>query len=295
MKLNENCYRFEEVKYDTGLLDNSVDATYILHLEGNGRLEHIQEQLKVYHPTCKVYIVFNKGFRKCNKKLHLESPPVDLVDAYLEVFKHSTKHSYGNILILEDDFIFNKEILKPTVQKEVNQFLERRRHTSFVYYLGCIPYLQMPYDRYHNMILFSTGTHACIYSQSLIVDIIQTQQSSIEDWDYYHNLHSYRYAFYMPLCYQLFPETENSKTWSDYFMGLGKIAHLIFKQMDLDKQPEPGFSRFYMFSNVMFCVILIFLIILIYILVLVLQKYIDFGRISARLTGKYRRLIKSLH
>jgi hypothetical protein len=34
------CYRFELLEFE--------DATYILHLEGNGRLDHIHEQLKKF-------------------------------------------------------------------------------------------------------------------------------------------------------------------------------------------------------------------------------------------------------
>jgi len=35
------CYRFELFEFEDGLFKN-VDATYILHLEGNGRLENLR-------------------------------------------------------------------------------------------------------------------------------------------------------------------------------------------------------------------------------------------------------------
>ena len=60
------CYRFELLEFNDWLFEN-VDATYILHLEGNGRLDHIHDQLKTYHPTKKVYLVYNKGYKKCHK------------------------------------------------------------------------------------------------------------------------------------------------------------------------------------------------------------------------------------
>lgn len=53
------CYRFEQYKYTDGLLNDSVDATYILHLEDNGRLESIKKQLNHCNPTNIVYIVKN--------------------------------------------------------------------------------------------------------------------------------------------------------------------------------------------------------------------------------------------
>ena len=64
---NTSCYEIKKYTYDVGILDNSVDATYIIHLKHNGRYEHIQEQLKEYHPTKTVYIVYNEGFKKCEK------------------------------------------------------------------------------------------------------------------------------------------------------------------------------------------------------------------------------------
>ena len=65
---NTRCYDIKKITYKSGILDNSIDATYIIHLKDNGRLEHIQEQLKLYQPTKIVYIAYNKGFKKCEKK-----------------------------------------------------------------------------------------------------------------------------------------------------------------------------------------------------------------------------------
>ena len=62
LKDSPQCYSFKKIKYNKGLLDEAVDATYIIHLEGNGRYDDIMNQLKIYHPTKEVYIVFNKGF-----------------------------------------------------------------------------------------------------------------------------------------------------------------------------------------------------------------------------------------
>ena len=60
-----NCYNFEQIHLNNNnLLNNSVDATYVIHLENNGRLNSIKYQLTKYQPTKIVYIVFNKGFKK---------------------------------------------------------------------------------------------------------------------------------------------------------------------------------------------------------------------------------------
>ena len=58
------CYRLEHYIFNDDLLNNSIDATYIIHLENNGRLDHIMNQLTEYHPTNNVYILFNRLYIK---------------------------------------------------------------------------------------------------------------------------------------------------------------------------------------------------------------------------------------
>ena len=93
---NTRCYDIKKHTYNKGILDNSVDATYIIHLKDNGRFEHIQTQLKEYQPTKNVYIVYNKGFKKCSKKLIEQISYQDLSDAFLQCFKHANEHNYNN-------------------------------------------------------------------------------------------------------------------------------------------------------------------------------------------------------
>ena len=104
------CYYIKTLYFNDPLF-KETDATYILHLEGNGRYQNIEEQLKQYHPTKIVHILFNKGYKKCEKS-GINTPPVDLVDAYKYAMNHASK--YNTILILEDDFIFNKDIKQHT-------------------------------------------------------------------------------------------------------------------------------------------------------------------------------------
>ena len=114
------CYRFELLEFEDCLFQN-VDATYILHLEGNGRIDHIHEQLKTYHPSKKVYIVYNKGYKKCGKDIDPQETHSDLVHANMTVFEHATP--YKHVLVLEDDFIFSKDII--THAKEVGVFFKK--------------------------------------------------------------------------------------------------------------------------------------------------------------------------
>ena len=127
------CYRFELLEFNDCLFEN-IDATYILHLEGNGRIEKIHEQLKTYHPSKKVYLVYNKGYKECKKDIHPQETHSDLVHANMTVFEHATH--YKHVLVLEDDFIFSKEIIPHAKQVD----------SHFVYQLGSLPLLSIPID-----------------------------------------------------------------------------------------------------------------------------------------------------
>jgi len=91
------CYYIKTLYFNDPLF-KETEATYIIHLEGNGRYEEIEQQLKLYHPTKIVHILFNKGYKKC-EKIGIDAPPVDLVDAYKYAFNHASK--YNTILIFQ--------------------------------------------------------------------------------------------------------------------------------------------------------------------------------------------------
>ena len=257
-------YKFKKIIFNDGLLNSSTDATYIIHLEGNGRYEHIQKQLCEYHPTNIVYILYNKGYKQSKKKPFIINPPLDLVDAFLEVFKHANRKDYNNILILEDDFIFSTEIGKHI--NIVNDTINNLGNTNFVYFLGCIPTLMIPYDLYHYKIIGSGGTHAVIYSKRNRIDILKINQENIIDWDVLQNKNKTRICYYKPLCYQIFPETENSKYWG-YRDNILKINCVFSKYrnkiLELDKHPEPGTSIMYFIAKInLICIIIIFIYII---------------------------------
>lgn len=259
----DSCYRFEQLDYSNGLLN--LDATYIIHLEGNGRLEQIKSQLNEFHPTNLVYILYNKGYKKCNKSLHLNEPQIDLIDAFIYIFKDALHKNYQNILILEDDFIFNKKITNPKIQKNVMDFVteKSKKNEAFVYLLGCLPFLQRSYDANTNILVSGIGTHACIYSRKCIEDTLKGDQTKFKDWDYYTYFNYTKYMYHEPLCYQLFPETENQKNW-DSFFGLKYILIWLIKLLKLDVEVEPGYTFFYNLSKALFTVgvfCIIFLII----------------------------------
>ena len=267
--MTTECYKFEKIIYDDGLFSKTIDATYVIHLEGNGRYNDIINQFNVYHPTNIVYIVLNKGYKKCKKADFINNTSTDLNDANLSIFRHAKENNYDNILVLEDDFIFNPEIKSPFHINNINNFLLKKKNKSFQYYISCIPFLMIPYDEY-NYINKSTGTHSVVFSKKHRENLLNVNQFKISDWDVYNNKYFNRYAYYTPLCYQLFPETENSNNWGvngpfkniTYF--LGKLLKYFFNFLKMDKQVEPGYTIFYNFSKLLFYILVILSIIIIY-------------------------------
>lgn len=268
-----NCYKFKEYNYDDGIFKNTVDATYIIHLENNNRLTHIMDQLSIYHPSDIVYICFNKGYKKCKKQDFIIDPPSDLIDAFITIFKHAKIMNYNNILILEDDFIFSKNILNKKHINNINDFLIKHNNQEFIYFIGCLPFFMIPYNLY-NYKNISLGTHSVIYSQKYRNNILTfLNQKKVNDWDVYNNLYhiNNRYCYYKPLCYQLFEVTDNSKYWGKnnniiiekiLLIGVNiiKYLHKLFKMNII---PEPGFSYFYIFGKLFPFLIIYFFILFI--------------------------------
>jgi hypothetical protein len=132
-----------------------------------------------------------------------------------------------------------------------------------VYLLGCLPYLQIPVSYYNRLILLKGGTHACIYSKNMRKNFLQKNKNEIDDWDIFINLHCMQYMFYKPLCYQLFPETENKKHWK-YFPLISDLNTFFKNFFNMDKVVEPGYSYYYWFSFLLFFVVCFLFLFILY-------------------------------
>lgn len=275
---NNTCYNFKKITYTNGLLDDAVDATYIIHLEGNGRYESILKQLELYQPTKIVYIVFNKGYKNCNKDENIVLPAHDLVDAFLQIFKHANNPSqnYNNILILEDDFIFSEKIKVVSTRSNICTFLNTHKNDNFQYLLGCLPLMQFPStsDCKNYRTVASIGTHACIYSKTNRTQLLEIEQTKITDWDLYNCFNTQRYTYYEPICYQLFPDTENSNNWhkDNIFHVFAKLTKKVMEFFKLDIQVEPGYSFFYIFSKIVFFLLLFIVLFIVFLIVLFIKN-----------------------
>ena len=283
---NEHCYWFKHMKNADGIFHKTIDATYVVHLEGNGRYDSVMKQLNEYHLTNDVYVLHNKGFKKCDKTKNVVYSSDDLVDAFLQIFKHANEKKYENVLILEDDFIFTNDVKNATHINNVNNFLIKKtdENESFIYYLGCIPYLALPVLDGNNTYfsLISCGMHSVVYSKKyrkeFVTDFDKIQS---KDWDIMHNVYSMnKYMYGQPLCYQLFVDTENKKTWGNHFLitqYLSIIPKLIIKLAGIDKQIEPGYSILYAISKILPVIILLLTMkfIILFIIFTVSKKYMN--------------------
>lgn len=157
------------------------------------------------------------------------------------------------------------------------EFIKKKENEPMIYMLGCLPFIQKPYDNYTNVMTVGIATHACIYTHRVIQDTLQKDVQDFIDWDYYTWKTYPRYMYHEPLCYQLFPETENQQNW-DSFSGLTYILLYLFKLLELDKKPEPGYKFFYNTSKILYTFSVIFVVFAVLFLihlayVCVLQKY----------------------
>jgi hypothetical protein len=183
---NSQCYNFILYEYEKGIFDNFIDATYILTMVGSDRHNNISNQLSKYIPTKKIYIVENKGFKKCNKVLIKNIPPYDIKDSYFSSINHSVLQNYNNILILEDDFIFSPKVEDILIINEIDLFFLNHKNKMFYYNLGPIPSLFYPNINIFNNTfrgIFCLGAQAIIYTKKIQIDILKNIDNDELHWD----------------------------------------------------------------------------------------------------------------
>lgn len=271
-------YRFEEYNYQNTLFKN-IDMTYVLHLENNGRLDSVKNQLNLFKPSEKCKILYNKGYKKSYKP-HLpeQTSGYDLIDAYLHIMKDAKINNFQNILILEDDFFFDKNVSQYT--EDIDNFIIKNDY--YIYTLGTIPFILYPCDITfkHYKYFIKGGAHAMIYNNKVINNILNMPQNEIGGWDPLTN-HIGGYCYYTPLCYQLFTETENRANWGQD-MKTSSISNIFSKELmvqiilslisslNLDKSETPGYFIAYYLSKGIFY---LFIVTVIYFLLKMFKKY----------------------
>jgi hypothetical protein len=257
-----SCYNFKKILFNDGLLNNCVDVTYIIHLEENGRYSNIIDQLNIYHPTNIVYIVFNKGYKKCFKK-NVNNTVHDIIFTNIQIFEHAVLNNYNNILVLEDDFMFSPKILESQHTNNISNFINNINTKTFCFLLGCLPVFRIPCNYNTSLVFGYVAQHSCIYSRKLYRKIIKDYYNfnliySIEPYlTLFNNFNNFMYN--IPLCYQLFPVTENYYNWTKdiydndlYISYISNISKKFLNFINLDVNVEPGYTFFYNLSISLF-------------------------------------------
>lgn len=267
-----NCFEFKELNFKFGIFDKSIDCSYIIHLEKDtNRLKNIKTQLNKYKPTKKIYIFNNKGFQNCKKNLYKQMSNYDIIDSYLQIFKHAKKNNYHNILILEDDFILDRLILQEDISK-VNNFCNKNKHKNFMLSLGILSLIHTPINKDFNYSIIGIGTHNMIYSKKMIENSLNRPLTinRLGDWDLYTNLTLNKYFYKKPLIYQKFEESENQTNWFDA-IGAKYIVLKYIQYLNFLKEPKKAFILNYKYSFILSFIL--FLSIIFLIIYLIRKKY----------------------
>ncbi len=253
---NKHSYRYEYIQSNTGLFDNYIECVYILTMENSNRREHYMDQLKLYNSHSKIIIQHNKGFKKCKKNLYKQNTINDLNDAYYHTFLHAKSNNYNNIIIFEDDFFFDG-IDKNDIN-DICQFITNNDY--HIYNLGPGLNISFPHTFKHHYSLLSTCTHGVIYNIKYIDFFINKYNEGFDMMcdNIWNSLDILKFKYYKPICFQLFPITENIKNWP-----LSNLAIFFINILKLDKMHRPGFTILNIFGYIISFIILV-LYVLIY-------------------------------
>ena len=272
-----SCYKMIKLKLkkpNIGLFDKYIDMCYILTMEDSSRTLQYIDQIKKYKIASNIIIQINKGYKKCNKKLYKQSSNHDLNDSYYNVYKHAKHNNYKHILVLEDDFIFDKMILTDEGAKAIESIgLFITNNIYDVYTIGPTIHISYPVSLKHHKCMLLTTSHSVIYSKHYINYFIDNYEKNLitQSFDeYWNKLEIIKYKYYKPFCYQLFYKTENSSSWP-----FSKFALYMSTILGLDRKPQPGF----MITNIFFN-ILSFIIFIIIVICIVLYYYYFLKKIN---------------
>ena len=253
-----------------------IDATYVLHLKGSSRLKNVQEQLSTHPLTSKTFIMENPGYKKVNKPLPRQNSEADVAYSHYIACKHALENNFNRVLVLEDDFIIEKELLDQNVTNDVQDYLDKDGIDH--YFLGCTPFIAVPssLDLKHWRVLYGGCAHAVIHTLSglkKLVEAYETKAEEIYGIDLYLFGNHKCYMHYQPLITQTFPETENKKTaWGSGDFAKD-ITSSIIEWLNLDKETQPGYGYIYTFSKCSVIIVIALTILLIFIVRWIYNKF----------------------
>ena len=241
MENNKKCYFLKKINFEKGILDNIVDCTIVLLLSSNQkRKKSIFKTLNKYKLCKNTIIQFNKGYKNCKKNLYKQSSLHDLNDSYYNAFKYANENKVKNLLVLEDDVIFDHNIENPKIIKNIENLY--KNEDVDIFSLGTCVKLIHPsnilLDTYNcKKLLFFTSTHACIYNKNFRDSFIKKYENKRSiGFDEDININNYKniYNYNKPIAYQPFEMTENSNQWAMFGINFSNFSKNYMKMLNLN-------------------------------------------------------------
>jgi hypothetical protein len=215
-------------------------------MKDSNRHQIIYDKLNECNPTSNIIIVNNFGYKKCKKLLFKQNSGYDLTNAYMNIFYHSIKKNYGNILILEDDFEFDIEKMNnQMIINDLESFFIKRKEEEFIYNIGTVPsfFNVIPIEKNHYRGYKTGYSQSIIYSDKIKAKILLNGvKTQLEHFDHFISKHFDNYFYKTPLCYQVFRKTENSDLWINPYLST------MFKITGLDTKSKPGYEIYFYYS-----------------------------------------------
>jgi hypothetical protein len=242
------CYRLvEEVFEVPGNFESCIDCTYVLIMEGTPREEQIRKHVTTAGITSRVVYQYNKGYKKCHKKLRISSTNYDLEHALKNVFGDALGKGYKRILVLEDDCEFDDRIRNPLIIDDICNFLVNKNPN--VYSLGAfLPVVNPLTFSNHQRLLLNSGSHAIIYNDEYM-RWLMNNDCILGHTDFETNRHWSKFTYKLPLAYQKMTRTENVENgWKIPFQILNT---LIFTPAGIDRQVQPGYDLIKKWSDIL--------------------------------------------
>lgn len=266
------CTIYKNIQFEEGLLDKIIDAVYVILLKNSKRknskrTKNVYDQIYKYKLSKNIIIQENKHFKECDIKLCEQKPYSHLLHNTINIFKHANKKKYKNILVLEDDFIFDDNIKSKDIINDLDFFINNNKFN--LYYLGVEPNIINPFNinLKHLKLLVGFTTHSIIYSKEGRNILIKKYEknyciNNLKFHDLWYNLAiDKKFFYYKPLCYQPKENTKNKKEWENV------INNFIINIFKLDKSPITGYKNLYIFVYIIHIILLIFIILIIVLLV----------------------------
>ncbi len=242
-----NCYEFRKLNTGAGIFENVVDACVVITCceSNNYHREHsVYEKLKKHNIHSNTYILYNKGFKTCNKEPNVKHSAQDITHAVYTIFNKFIESD--RLLVLEDDFEINEKYFSNKHINNIKKFIDKKYFD--IYSLGSFSLFFNPLSMHHRCYDMYVA-QANIYSKMYIKKFIDYFKNETTDFavDYWYNSNPdnfLNYRYFLPLVCQKFPKTENMSNW-DLSESEDFILSKYISILNFDNQIEPGFTIIY--------------------------------------------------